>query len=303
MPLLKLTVCFFYDDELDYSTDQPSGLAVGRNLLGALERANRQQWLDFASWYSRRNQRLAGQLAKDRPRLIGGSLDRAARLVKIGLLPKTAPAKMQKAYDWAGEFQPIGSVEQAANNHVAYCDRQGIGMSNLYSLPYNHYGINWAMRRVVFHEGVHAVGHLNDERYGLFFGLTSRQYNTYNRWLEEAFTAAVSDAAMADDAPPCPSDAPPSYPKEREFLDILKLAAPQPLEDADLAAAHFSQRSRRTSARQYVAAAITVSLNELFPEYRGWAFERINQEYERQHCRAQREAYIGSQAVLAATRL
>ena len=139
-------------DDVSYSDDEPHSFDPGRNLTGRLTRANRQQFADFAVWYSGRIVQIGMQLERDQPELQADALQRTDNLIRCGIFPKSASALMQRSAEWAGSFTPIGSVEQVANSNVGYCYEGGVGIANMYGLPYFPDVITLQMKQTTFHD-------------------------------------------------------------------------------------------------------------------------------------------------------
>ncbi len=294
---------FMDRDDMAYCDEQPQGLMVGRRLTKRLQRANRQQIVDFGLWYQARVRQLGDQLAEDQPLLAEDAITRTDGLVDQGIFPKSARDLMRKSTVWAGTFEPIGSVEQEANNHDGYCYEDGIGISNLYMAPVFPAVIGLQMKQTTFHEYLHGIGHLGTNRRGLFFGLTGRLHSNYNRWLEEGYVAMASYEAVKQAARPSAlSLVSQPYPAERQFLNLAMHAAPQPVDLSDISAAHFSGRHPTAKARLYVAQNLSSGLNDIFPEYQNDAWQEINKAYEAKARRQDRQAYISDLLLKASTR-
>lgn len=294
---------YFQDDGMWYDADVFTDWKPGRNLLGNLLRANTAQIVRFAGLYNERVGELQQALNDDHHKLADDAMKRTDMLIGKNMLPKSAENLMEQTIVWAGEFEAIGSVEQAVNSNVGYCHDGGIGIANLYDLPCFPSNPSLFMHQTIFHEYLHGVGYQQSNKRGLFFGLTSRQYSNYNRWLEEAYVATVAHEAVKPDLKLALVKPKQPYSQERRFMKLVLDIAMSPVDLADLSAAHFSYRSSRTNVRRHVAQALGAGLNSVFPEYEGYAWEQINHNYEAQSHRQDRSKYIGRLLTTAQKRL
>lgn len=294
---------YFVDDGIWLDEVSLTGWKPGRNLLGNLQRANAGQVVQFAELYDERVRELQQALHVDRTKLADDAMQRTHKLIGKNILPKTADELMQQTINWAGKFEAIGSVEQAANSNIGYCYDGGIGIANLYELPYFPSVPGVLMHQTVFHEYVHGIGHLQNNKRGIFFGLTDKLNSNYNRWLEEAYVATIAHEAVKPDIKQTLIQPAQSYGQERRFMKLLLDVAASPVDLADLSAAHFSYRSPQTKARQHITHALGSALNDIFPEYDGLAWEHINQNYEQRSDRNARSNYIGRITMTAQKRL
>lgn len=273
---------------------------IGRDVLASLLRCNRAQFVKFAQWYEVRSEDLAKQLNEDTPELITDTMRRTEALVESGAFPSNAVGMMEASTDAAGPLAPIGSIESAAGSRVGYCGRDGIGIANLYAVPEIFWRVTPRLRAIAFHEFVHNVGHIDDERRGIYFGLTRKQEYPPQLWLEEAFTAMATDEAMQIVLPQGP---PGSYSRERLLLMLASMAAPELVHFTDLSEAHFSRRSIKSEARRFVEHTLSSGLNGLFPERGGDALRSINAQYITIARAHERSDFMDKLTALASDRL
>ena len=279
--LAAINVNFQQLDGLNYNNDMTPGMPIGKQLTSCLERASRRDTVDFAYWYQNRVIDLGAQLRVDQPLIASDTMERTAALIKASLMPPAALSIMKKVIAWSSSFIPIGSVEQEANLWNGYCHSDGIGLANLYNLPESINSISPLMLQTVYHEYLHGVRYVGGNRV-LLDGLTDKDSHlSPNLWLEESYVTNLSRRAILLDHDPNElTNLPNPFPAEREFLDLALGVAANPIDISDLSAAHFSGRSKRTSARLYVFQALSRGFNELYPEFEGNAWNGINQGYE-----------------------
>jgi len=301
--LASIDATFFDLDELAYTENHVGGFQPGSSLTKRLTRANRQQIVEFGLWYRDRVAQLGEQLRTDQPVLAADVRERTEGLISQGIFPPAARNLMHQTTLWGENIKPIGSVEQAANMHSGYCHRWGIGLANQYLAPNFPAVIGLQLKQTSFHEHLHGIGHLGRERRGLFYGLAERHRSNYNRWLEEAYVATVSEAAIKQGSKPgAVALVQQSYLPERTFLQVAMEVSPTPLSLLEISEAHFSGRHPRAAIRTYVANGFNNGLNDLFPEYGGTAWDRINADYEAIPHRLKREEYMTDLLLKASTR-
>jgi len=304
--LAKMNDYFAERDAEAYQADHPEGggPVPGAKLDVFLRGANRAEWVQFADWYQSRISDLLDALRINETVLNDASLTMTETMIDQGVYPKLARPLIEQVIDWAGPLRPIGSIESALRPMNAVCDSDGIGVANLFNLPYEPMVVGSRLKEAIHHEHLHGVALTGEGKRGLFDGFFHEDHTEPNRWLEEAFTSLAARQALSlrAGAPDLRLPAMP-YANEARFLEVVQKAAPYPIEMSDLAAAHFSLRRANNTARKHVANGLASALHRLFPEFGPEAYQEINYLYNQERGPELAGDYLGNLALVADARL
>ena len=162
---------------------------IGKDILEWVSHAPDEDVESFCKWSLVRTHHLTQALRRDQPDFINNTLDRASKLVSIGLFPSMALPVIDAATQ-RYQIQGMDSFYRGGMNAVGFCGSDTIAMANRYKSPKYMYFATTGMKKTMFHEYIHGAG--NDR--GFFWGIKTAM--PVARILEEAFVEHSSVVAF-----------------------------------------------------------------------------------------------------------
>ena len=211
---------------------------IGKDILEWVSHAPDEDVESFCKWSLVRTHHLTQALCRDQPDFINNTLDKASKLVSMGLFPPVAVPVIDAATK-RYQIQGMDSFYRGGMNAVGFCGNDTIAMANRYKSPKYMYFATTGMKKTMFHEYIHGAG--NDR--GFFWGIKTAM--PVARILEEAFVEHSSVVAFGPSIAKKPFIIDPAkrigswalngtYRPERTFMATL-------VEHADIALEHLSE--------------------------------------------------------------
>jgi hypothetical protein len=188
----SINASFNHSDRLEFDVRKRNVRRVGeRGILQWLSEASDKEFLEFAQWNVERRHSLFQNLEQDRDELTESALETANRLVDIGMFPVEALDNIKLAIDTYSPFAVMDSFESGAMQAAGYFDTHVISIANLYNEPILQLDISAQLEQTVFHELLHAAGHVGDA------GFHFHKNPVHGRLWEEAFIAHSTAVAFS----------------------------------------------------------------------------------------------------------